>query len=299
MLIWARAQRPETSTRRQEGFEGMSETDTAPAQYEIYGIRYGVNETRKRGNNFIHEERPDEPLTLDFYSWVLKGRGKVIVVDTGMDPEKARKHGHDMLVTPPAALEALGIEPARVETVILTHAHYDHLGHLSAFPAARFLMQAEEMHYVTGPYMEKPWFRRAYEPDEIARLVHLLHEGRLELHGPEREIADGVSVHLVGGHCAGQEIVRVRTDRGWVVLASDALHYYEEYERGVPFAVVFNLSDMIMAHDRIRALADSDDHVIPGHDPRIAKIYPAARPDLEGKVFRLDLPPLQPLENRT
>lgn len=72
-------------------------------------------------------------------------------------------------------------------------------------------------------------------------------------HGRAAEIADGVSVHWVGGHCAGQEVVRVRTARGWVVLASDALHYYEEYERGVPFAVVFNSSDMIAAHDTIRA----------------------------------------------
>lgn len=259
--------------------------------YRIYGIRHAVNPGRTRGQNFILESRPDETLPLDFYSWVLVGEDRTIVVDTGMDAEKAAKHGHTPLLSPVEALAMLGIEAKTVRTVILTHAHYDHLGHLDAFPHAHFHMQAEEMAYVTGPWMEKPWFRRAYEPDEIARLVNLLHSGRLELHGRDHQIAEGVTVHWVGGHCAGQEIVRVRTARGRVVLASDALHYYEEYERGIPFAVAFNLSDMIAAHDRIRALADSSDHVVPAHDPRIVEIYPAAGPELAGKVVRLDIAP--------
>lgn len=257
--------------------------------WRIYGIRHAINEGRTRGQNFILEGDPGAELVLDFYSWVLVSEARVIIVDTGMDPAKATRHGHTHLVSPVAALAALGIDAAQAGTVILTHAHYDHLGYLDAFPAARFHMQAEEMAYVTGPWMQKPWFRRAYEPDEILRLVTLLHTDRLDLHGREAEIADGVSVHWVGGHCAGQEIVRVRTARGWVVLASDALHYYEEYERGVPFAVVFNSSDMIAAHDRIRALADSDDHVLPAHDPRIARIYPQVGDFAH--LFRLDVAP--------
>ena len=262
-----------------------------PTTYRIYGIRHAINETRTRGNNFILEARPDEPLTLDFYCWVLVGDERVIVIDTAMDPAKGAKHGHTHLFSPVDALRELGIDAETVETVILTHAHYDHLGFVNAFPKARFHMQAEEMDYATGPWMGRPWFRRAYEPDEIANLVHLLHTGRLDLHGRDKEIADGVSVHWVGGHCAGQEIVRVSTARGWVVLASDALHYYEEYERGIPFAVAFNLSDMIAAHERIRELADSDDHIVPAHDPRIVEIYPAASRELEGKVVRLDVAP--------
>ncbi|WP_108660114.1 N-acyl homoserine lactonase family protein [Acuticoccus kandeliae] len=266
-------------------------TSSEPAFYEIHAIRYGINANRTRGQNFILETRPNEPLQLDFYSWVLIGPDGPIVIDTGMADEKAARHGHTILKSPVDALRELGVDPDAVETVILTHAHYDHLGHLKDFPNATFLMQAEEMAAVTGPYMQRPWFRRAYEMDEIVSLVEFLYGGRLILHGRDREIADGVSVHWVGGHSAGQEIVRVRTRRGWVVLASDALHYYEEYERGVPFAIVFNSTDMIAAHDRIRDLADSDDHVVPAHDPLIIDLYPPSRPDLEGSVVRLDLPP--------
>lgn len=259
--------------------------------WEIHAIRYGTNHRRTRGDNFILEKRPADIMPMDFYCWVLKSQSQVIVVDTGMDAGKASRHGHDVTLNPVDAWRSMGIDPASVATVILTHAHYDHLGHLDALENAHFHMQAEEMNYVTGPWMQRAWFRRAYEPDEISRLVHLLHAGRLTLHDRDRDIADGVSVHWVGGHCAGQEIVRVRTARGWVVLASDALHYYEEYERGIPFSVAFNLSDMIAGHERIRELAESDDHVVPAHDPRIAEIYPEGSDIQGGSVFRVDLAP--------
>ncbi|MBL4811227.1 MAG: N-acyl homoserine lactonase family protein [Rhodobacteraceae bacterium] len=267
-------------------------SDQAPAPiYEIYGIRHAVNTVRTRNNNFIIDANPTEPLQLDFFCWVLVSPERTIIVDTGLDPEKGAVNAHRQVISPVDAWIALGIDPQAVDTVVLTHAHYDHLGYLDALPNARFYMQAEEMAYVTGPWMEKPLFRHAYALDEIKQLVDLLHQGRLHLHGREYDIADGVSAHWVGGHCAGQEVLRVRTARGWVVLASDALHYYEELERGIPFAVAFNLSDMIAAHDTIRALADSDDHIIPAHDPRVTAAYPPAAPEFKNKILRLDLTP--------
>lgn len=259
--------------------------------YDVYAIRYATNTSRTRGLNYIKDSRPDDFLTMDFFSWLIVGPGEAFVVDTGMSAEKAKRNGHSFLVSPAEVIRQLGVDPALVKTVIMTHLHYDHTGNTDAFPRARFLLQADEMAYVCGPYMEKPWFRHAYHVDDVKKFVGYLHEGRLSLHGRDHVVADGLSVHWVGGHCAGQEVVRVRTRRGWVVLASDALHYYEELEQGLPFAVAFNISDMLTAHDRIRKLATSDDHVIAAHDPRVIDLYPAARDDLAGTALRLDVPP--------
>jgi glyoxylase-like metal-dependent hydrolase (beta-lactamase superfamily II) len=268
----------------------MSDQDSG-AVYEIYAIRYGTNTRRTRGLNYIKDSRPEEPLTMDFFSWLIVGARDVFVVDTGMSAEKAALNGHDFLVSPVEVIRRLGVDPAAVKTVIMTHLHYDHTGNTDAFPQARFLLQAEEMAYVCGPYMEKPWFRHAYHVDEIQKFLGYLHAGRLTLHGRDHTVADGVSVHWVGGHCAGQEVVRVRTRRGHVVLASDAIHYYEELERGIPFAVAFNIADMLCAHDRIRDLAGSENHIIAAHDPRVLDLYPAASEGLRGMAVRVDVAP--------
>ena len=188
-----------------------------PAPFELYAIRYATNRKRKRGQNFILEARPDDPLTLDFYSWVAIGPAGTFVIDTGMARAKAERHGHEFLHCPIDSLRELGVDPAAQTRLVITHLHYDHIGNVDAFPAAVLELQKAEMDYVVSPFMQKAWCRRAYETDEIGHFIELLHRDRLVLHGPDKEIAPGLSVHLVGGHCAGQEIVRVWTRRGWMV----------------------------------------------------------------------------------
>ncbi|GGF51330.1 N-acyl homoserine lactonase family protein [Azorhizobium oxalatiphilum] len=266
-------------------------TSSQAKPYQIYAIRYATNTKRRRGQNFILEAQPDALLTMDFFSWALVGEDRTIIIDTGMERARAERNGHTFLREPADGLRAIGIDPQAQTQVVLTHAHYDHIGNVDQYPNAEFLMPLAEMQAVVGPDMHHAWMRHAYAGEEIGRLVQYLHAGRLRLHDADHEVAPGVSIHVVGGHTAGQAIVRVLTARGWVVLASDALHYYEEYERGVPFAVAHSVSDMMRAHDRIRDLADSDDHVLPAHDPLLLQKYPAARPDLDGFVLRLDVPP--------
>jgi hypothetical protein len=62
--------------------------------------------------------------------------------------------------------------------------------------------------------------------------------------------------------------VRVRTSEGDALLASDAVHYYEEYEDDLPFAFVADLPRMYAGFDRVRALmAEGVQHLVSGHDP--------------------------------
>ena len=93
------------------------------------------------------------------------------------------------------------------------------------------------------------------------------------------------------GHARGQAIVRVNTARGSVILASDAVHVFEEVDDERPFAIFYDLPAMLEGYRRIRELAGARDLIIPGHDHRVTKAYPAARVGLDGKVVRLDKPP--------
>jgi glyoxylase-like metal-dependent hydrolase (beta-lactamase superfamily II) len=76
-----------------------------------------------------------------------------------------------------------------------------------------------------------------------------------------------------------------------VILASDAVHVFEETDQERPFAIFYDLPGMLEGYRRINRLAGSRDLVIPGHDARVTKAYPAAAPGLEGLILRLDQPP--------
>ena len=105
------------------------------------------------------------------------------------------------------------------------------------------------------------------------------------------EIAPGVSLHQIGGHTPGLQSVRVHTRRGWVVVASDATHYYEHFETGRCFVSIVDLAGALEGYDKLRRMADSPKHVVPGHDPLVMARYPAVSKELEGIAVRLDVPP--------
>ncbi|MOA45506.1 hypothetical protein D3C78_1679080 [compost metagenome] len=103
-------------------------------------------------------------------------------------------------------------------------------------------------------------------------------------------LAPGLELHHVGGHTQGLQVVRVHTARGWIVLASDALHYSRNLTDDNPFPAIFHLGDMLEGYRRIRTLVESDAHIVPGHDPAVARQYPPA--DAQAGIYRLDTPPL-------
>lgn len=107
-------------------------------------------------------------------------------------------------------------------------------------------------------------------------MVRALYAGRVRFHAGDGEVAPGVSVHHVGGHTDGLQMVRVETARGPPVLASDASHFYANMQEGLPFPIVFNLGDMAAGWGRARALAEGrEEMIVPGHDPRVRVLYPA------------------------
>jgi glyoxylase-like metal-dependent hydrolase (beta-lactamase superfamily II) len=99
-------------------------------------------------------------------------------------------------------------------------------------------------------------------------------------------------VHHVGGHTRGLQVVRVFTARGWVVLASDASHFYAHMDEGRVFPIVYQVDALLEGYATLRRLASSPAHIVPGHDPLVLRRYPAARPGTEGWIVRLDVDPL-------
>jgi len=256
-------------------------------KYEIYALKYAHHE-RRASENFIGGDPHDAPMPLDYFVWLIRGNGREIVVDTGFSAAIAAKRGRDHLRCPTAALRALQCDADTVKDVVVTHLHYDHVGNFDLFPKATFHLQEKEMNYATGRYMCQDCFRGAFEVEDVVGMVREAYAGRVRFHDGDAELHPGISLHLIGGHTMGLQAVRVATRRGWVVLASDASHLYANMEQVRPFPIVWSVADMVDGYGKLRHLADSPAHIIPGHDPLVMQRYRAPSKELEGIVVRLD-----------
>jgi glyoxylase-like metal-dependent hydrolase (beta-lactamase superfamily II) len=120
-------------------------------------------------------------------------------------------------------------------------------------------------------------------------MVHRVFDGRVAFHDGDDELAPGITLHKLGGHTKGLQVVRVTTANGPVVLASDASHFYAHLENQRVFPVLFNIADVLEGYKTLTRLAGPGRRIIPGHDPLVFERYPPASNSLAGWVARLDL----------
>ena len=143
------------------------------------------------------------------------------------------------------------------------------------------------MAFATGRDMDKSFYAGAYDVEDVVGMVRQVYAGRVEFHDGNTELAPNISLHLVGGHTRGLQVVRLWTAKGWLVLASDASHYLANMQQGRPFPIVADVDEMIVGWDTLRNLADSPDLIIPGHDPVVMEAFAAPAPQMQGIVVKL------------
>ncbi|HUK02600.1 MAG TPA: N-acyl homoserine lactonase family protein [Steroidobacteraceae bacterium] len=261
-----------------------------PVPFEVYAIRYATV-ARRAAENFIGGDAHESGEAMDYFVWLARRGAEAFVVDTGFNEAAAKRRRRDFLRSPIEGLALLGVNAGEVRDVIVTHLHYDHIGNFDLFPRARFHLQDREMAYATGRHMATEFFSYAYEVEEITAMVRHVYAGRVQFHDGQAELAPGISLHHVGGHTLGLQVVRLWTRVGWLVLASDASHYAANMEQKRPFPVVADVTAMVEGWKTLQRLASDPRHIIPGHDPLVMARYRAPSPALEGIAVRLDAQP--------
>jgi glyoxylase-like metal-dependent hydrolase (beta-lactamase superfamily II) len=257
--------------------------------YAVYAIRYATMSPRTPHLNFLlpdpHETAAQD---LDYFVWLIRGSGgRDILVDTGFNAVEAQARSRKLTFNPVEALARFGVLADDIRDVVVTHLHYDHAGNLDLFPNARFHLQDREMSYATGRCMCHGLLRHPFSVEHVTLMVRHVFSERVTFHSGDGEVAPGVTLHRVGGHSDGLQVVRVETARGPVVLASDASHYYANMHRRSPFPILYNLGDMFEGWNTLERLAGHPDRVIPGHDPIVTEIYPRASDKVDAYSLHL------------
>ncbi len=258
--------------------------------HEIYAIRYG-HHPRKAAENFIGGDPHDIIQPLDYFVYALVSPKRVVILDTGFDEKVGTRRGRTTTKPVREGLKAIGVNPQTIDTVIISHMHYDHCGNFDLFPNARYHVQDKEMEMCTGRCMCHAQLRNSYEEDYVVAMVRKLFNGRVRFHNGVDEIAPGITVHHIGGHAKGLQSVVVKTKRGPVVLASDAVHLAPHLDEMRIFPTTYNIAEVLEGYETLKRLAPSRAHIVLGHDPAVTASYPAAKPGLEGWVVRLDEAP--------
>jgi len=225
----------------------------------------------------------DERIDIAMVVWLLRAGDRTVLFDSGFHRERWFKDFdiRDYL-RPDEAVALAGVPADAVTDVVISHAHWDHMGGVDLFPKARVWIQKEEYAYYTGEAWQPEGRHGGIDPEDVAVLLHLNTEGRLRLvAGDDVEILPGLRVYTGARHTFASQYLRAATAGGFFVLASDNCYLDRNLAEGVASAT-FSETDRpanLAAQKRMVALAGARERVIPGHDQRQFERFPT-----EGRV---------------
>jgi len=246
--------------------------------YPVSGVIYGAH---------------NEGCTKLPYCYALiKGNGRTILVDVGFNFKDygavlGERFGVINWHNPKTVLAEVGVKPEDVDTVFITHAHFDHFGNVMDFPNATFYIQEKEIaKWMWAMSLPKRfgWLTAALDPGDIVRGAELAKEGRLVMvDGDMQDVLPNIDLCAeFDSHTFASQFVRVRNDDGSWILAGDLVYKFEN-TRGknddgvyIPVGLASGSQlNLLMATERMLKMTDYDPkRVIPIHEERLTEIFP-------------------------
>jgi len=246
---------------------GISGAANVP-EYSIVAIRI-ADSPGDRVAEMVMGAPQDEKIDSIYAMWLIRGGGRNILFDSGFHRERWFKEWtiKDYL-RPDEAVKLAGVKPEEITDIVISHAHWDHIGGIDLFPKATVWIQKEEFRYYTGEAWQAGGDHGGIDPEDVQALVRLNTEGRVRLvDGDNVEIFPGIRAYTGARHTYASQYLCVDGNPPFV-LASDNSYLWRNLQEGKASAT-FSEADHtanIKNQARMIELAGSIDRVIPGHD---------------------------------
>src|SRR5246500_768424 len=227
----------------------------------------------------------DERIDSIYAMWLIRGAGRNILFDSGFHRERWFKEWaiKDYL-RPDEAVKLAAVMPQEITDIVISHAHWDHIGEIDLFPKATVWIQKEEFRYYTGDAWQAGGNHGGVDPDDVQELVRLNTEGRLRLvDGDNVEIFPGVRAYTGARHTYASQYLRVEGNPPFV-LASDNSYLWRNLEERKASATFSDADHAANVKNQARMieLAGSAERVVPGHDMLQFQKFPT-----QGRVAKI------------
>ncbi|MGB6001523.1 MAG: N-acyl homoserine lactonase family protein, partial [Thermoanaerobaculia bacterium] len=241
--------------------------------YRVYAVSYGSSTSRE--SRVLESGSSSTRVPFEWLFWVVRNNERTVLVDTGSDDvDEARRRGIERFAQPLERLRQLGISPLEVTDVVLTHAHWDHMGNLAPYRNAKIWIQEAELEHVGSLVSEDRPSRSGVRLEHVQQLLEAEREGRLVRVRGETQPAPGIQLRLSGGHTPGSQYLVVEATDGPVVIAGDAAYVYDNVQWHEPIGSAADHDANLRAIREMHRLAISPFFILPGHDPRVMDWFP-------------------------
>jgi len=250
-------------------------------EYSIRAIRYATAPDFPLSEMVIGGPK-DQKIDVAMVIWLIRGGGHTILFDSGYHRDTFLKDfAMKDYLRPDEAVKTAGVQPNAVTDIVISHAHWDHLGGIDLFPKAIVWIQKEEYRYYTMDAWQAGGNHDGIDPGDIKELSQLNTDGRVRLvDGDNVEIFPGIRAYTGSRHTYASQYLRVDGNPPFV-LASDNCYLYLNLSTHLPSATFSDADHRanIAQQARMISLAGSPDRVVPGHDPLQFQKFPT-----EGRV---------------
>src|SRR5262245_21113406 len=151
-----------------------SARSAAPApEYTIQAIRYATSPDVPVSELVVGGPK-DQKVDIAMVVWLIRGGGRTILFDSGFHRETFLKDfAIKDYLRPDDAVKTAGVAPEAVTDIVISHAHWDHMGGIDLFPKAVVWIQREEFRYYTGDAWQPKGDHGGIDPMDVQELVRL------------------------------------------------------------------------------------------------------------------------------